>query len=162
MRYRVDRAWAILWTLSVTEIVSWGVLVYSPAVFLLPMERELGWTRAEVAAGPSIAMLTWALSAVPVGRWLDRHGTRALMTAGSCAAALVAFAWAAVTSRPAYYAIWAGIGDRPARPQRAPPHGATGGPSGSSSPICRAPRISPSSRRSRRAESRRLDPPAPA
>ena len=37
MRYRVDRAWAILWTLCVTEIVSWGVLVYSPAVFLLPM-----------------------------------------------------------------------------------------------------------------------------
>ena len=92
------------------EIVSCGVLVYSPAVLLLPMERELGWTRAEVAAGPSIAMLTWALSAVPVGRWLDRHGTRALMTAGSCAAAVLTLAWAAVESLPAYYAIWAGIG----------------------------------------------------
>ena len=32
-----DRAWAIVGALSITEIVSWGILYYAFAVFLLPM-----------------------------------------------------------------------------------------------------------------------------
>src|SRR5215831_4645136 len=41
--------WVIVAALSVTETTSWGILYYSPTVFLLPMERELGWTRAQLA-----------------------------------------------------------------------------------------------------------------
>jgi len=106
----MDRARAILWTLCVTEIVSWGVLVYAPAVFLLPMEQELGFTRAELSGGFSLAMLTCAISAVPVGRWLDRHGPRGIMTAGSCVAVVLTLAWSRVSTLSEYYAIWAGIG----------------------------------------------------
>ena len=35
-----SRAWAIVGALSVTETVSWGVLYYAFAVFLLPMQRD--------------------------------------------------------------------------------------------------------------------------
>ena len=43
-----SRAWAIVGALSVTETVSWGVLYYAFAVFLVPMERELGFSAAEL------------------------------------------------------------------------------------------------------------------
>ena len=37
------RAWVIVGALSVTEMVSWGILYYAFAEFLLPMQRELGY-----------------------------------------------------------------------------------------------------------------------
>ena len=36
--------WTIVWTLAVTETVSWGILYYAFAVFLVPMQTELGWS----------------------------------------------------------------------------------------------------------------------
>ena len=48
VRYRyfpASRGWAIVGALSVTEIVSWGVLYYAFAVFLVPMQRELGFSQ---------------------------------------------------------------------------------------------------------------------
>ena len=39
------RAWAIVGALSVTETVSWGILYYAFAVFLLPMQHDLGFSR---------------------------------------------------------------------------------------------------------------------
>ena len=42
---RRARAWAIVAALSVTETVSWGILYYAFAVFLVPMQRELGSPR---------------------------------------------------------------------------------------------------------------------
>ena len=48
------RGWAIVGALSVTEIVSWGVLYYAFAVFLLPMQRELGYSAAELTGAFSL------------------------------------------------------------------------------------------------------------
>ncbi len=102
--------WVLVLTLSLTETVSWGVLYYAFAVFLTPMQDDLGWSRATLTGGYSLALLISGVAALPAGRWLDRHGPRALMTAGSCAAALLVVAWAAVDSVAAYYLVWAGIG----------------------------------------------------
>src|SRR5215831_339781 len=98
--------WVIVAALSVTETTSWGILYYSPTVFLLPMERELGWTRAQLSGALSLSLLVAALAAVPVGRWLDRHGPRAIMTVGSCLATLTVLAWSRVESLTTFYAIW--------------------------------------------------------
>ena len=53
-----SRAWAIVGALSVTETVSWGILYYAFAVFLLPMERELGFSTAELTGAFSLALLS--------------------------------------------------------------------------------------------------------
>jgi MFS family permease len=47
---------------------------------------------------------------LPVGRWLDRHGARLLMTAGSCIGVLLVLAWAMTNSLLLLYGLWAGIG----------------------------------------------------
>ena len=67
-------------TLGVTETISWGVLYYAFTVYLAPMEAELGWSRGDMTGAFSLAVLLAGLAAIPVGRWLDRHGPRLLMT----------------------------------------------------------------------------------
>jgi MFS family permease len=104
------RGWLLVATLAATETTSYGVLTYAFAVFLLPMQQELGWSPTALTGAYSTAIIVSGFAAIPVGRWLDRHGARALMTTGSAAATLLVLAWAHVTDVTAYYAIWAGIG----------------------------------------------------
>lgn len=54
----------------------------SYVVFLLPMERDLGWTRSEMTSVYSIYLLVNGLSSPIVGMLFDRWGPRALFTCG--------------------------------------------------------------------------------
>jgi sugar phosphate permease len=107
---RLYYGWIIVLALSLAEPVSWGVQYYAIAVFLRPMEADLGWSRTTMAGAYSLALVVSGLAAFPVGRWLDRHGPRGLMTVGSIAAALLILAWSRVESLTAYYLIWVGLG----------------------------------------------------
>ncbi len=109
-RSRPYYGWQIVVTLGVTETVSWGILYYAFTVFLTPMEADLGWSRTATSGAFSVALLVSAVAAVPVGRSLDRHGGRLLMTLGSGAGALLVAAWAYVDSLAAFYVIWVAIG----------------------------------------------------
>jgi MFS family permease len=109
-RGRVYYGWIILAALAVTEPTSWGVIYYAFGVLLEPMQREFGWNQAYLTGAFSLAVLVSAIAAVPVGRILDRHGARVLMTLGSCAATLLVLAWASVESLFGFYAVWVGLG----------------------------------------------------
>ena len=104
------RAWGIVGALSVTETVSWGILYYAFAVFLIPMQRELGFSTAELTGAFSLALLVSAVAGIAVGRWLDRRSPRGLMTAGSIAATALVLAWSQVDGLAAFYALWIAIG----------------------------------------------------
>jgi len=107
---RLYYGWVIVLTLSITQLTSWGVLYYGFGVVMPVMERELGWSRIVLTGGFSLALLISGIAAVPVGHWLDRHGTRVLMTVGSIAATLLLLAWSQVTTIIGFYLVWAGIG----------------------------------------------------
>lgn len=96
--------------LSFAETVSWGIVYYAFSVFIRPMEIELGWSRAQVTGAFSLALLVGGIAAVPVGHWLDAHGPRTLMTAGSVAAVVLLMAWSRVESLVGFYLVWAGLG----------------------------------------------------
>jgi MFS family permease len=96
--------------LSLAQTISWGILYYAFAVFLQPMEAELGWSRTTLTGAFSLSLLVSGCAAVPVGHWLDAHGPRGLMTAGSALAVALLFGWSQTTSVPAFYALWAGLG----------------------------------------------------
>src|SRR5919204_3663363 len=101
--------WTIVAVLAVTETVSWGVLYYAFAVFLPSMQSALGWSKTELTGAFSLALATSALAAFPVGRWLDRHSPRPLMTLGSLAGALLVLAWSQVQALLLFYVIWIGL-----------------------------------------------------
>ena len=50
------RAWGIVGALSVTETVSWGILYYAFAAFLVPMQRDLGYSAAQLTGAFSLAL----------------------------------------------------------------------------------------------------------
>src|SRR2546425_969932 len=74
------------------------------------MEADLGWSRVEITGAFSMGMGVAALAALPVGRWIDRHGARALMTAGSCLGVALLLVWSRVESLAALYAVWCLMG----------------------------------------------------
>ncbi|HEY7943518.1 MAG TPA: MFS transporter [Casimicrobiaceae bacterium] len=103
-------AWRLVPALGVTQIVSWGTLYYSIAVLGASMRAELGVSAAWLFGAYSLALLLSALAAPMVGRAIDRHGGRAVMSAGSVCAALSLFLIAHVHSTIALYLAWSVAG----------------------------------------------------
>lgn len=97
--------WYIALALAISETVSYGVMFYAFSVFITPMEAELGWTRGELSGAFSLSLLIAGLAAFPVGHWLDRHGARLLMTAGSLGATLLVLLWSGVNSLPEFVLV---------------------------------------------------------
>ncbi|HEU4423374.1 MAG TPA: MFS transporter [Pilimelia sp.] len=102
--------WRIVAALAVSQTVGYGVLSYAFSVLLTPMQEALHADPATITGALTTALLAGAAAAVPVGRWLDRHGGRALMTAGSVAATLLVVAWSQVQTVLQLYLVWLGIG----------------------------------------------------
>lgn len=102
----------VLVTLCITEITSWGVLFYAFPVLLGRIAVTTGWPATAVTAALSASQLVAALTGIPVGRWLDRNGPRAVMTAGSVVAVTSVVAIAAAPTLPLFFAAWllAGVG----------------------------------------------------
>jgi MFS family permease len=93
--------------LAVTELVSWGVLVYTFSVLVVPMHTELGWSPAQLNGAYTAGVAVSGLIAVPVGRWLQRHGARGMMTAGSLLGVAALLTWAHTHSLVTFYAAFA-------------------------------------------------------
>lgn len=104
---RVYYGWVLVWSIGVTELISWGVLIYAFSVVLVPMEAQLGWTTAQLTGAYSLGILISGIASVPVGRWLDARGPRGLMTAGSALTVAVLLLWSRVESLALFYVTFA-------------------------------------------------------
>lgn len=107
---RLYYGWVIVVALSLTQLTSWGILYYAFSVIAPAMQADLHWSKVTVTGAFSLALLLSGIAAIPVGRWVDRYGTRAVMTVGSCLAVLLVLGWARVSTVVGFYAVWAGIG----------------------------------------------------
>jgi MFS family permease len=96
--------------LAFAQPTSWGIAYYSFSVMLKPIQQDTGWSTAALTGAFSLSLLCSGAAALFVGRWVDRHGTRALMTVGSTAASLLVLALAVVHHLIVFYVIWAAIG----------------------------------------------------
>ncbi|WP_144128223.1 MFS transporter [Catellatospora sichuanensis] len=104
------RSRPLIAALAVTQTVGYGVLYYVFSVFLAPMAADLHTTSAAVTGALTVSVLTTAAAAVPVGRWLDRHGGRGLMTAGSILGTGAVLAWSQITDIRQLYAVFVVLG----------------------------------------------------
>jgi len=77
---------------------------------VVPMRQALHASTGQLSGALSLAIGVSAAAAVPVGRWLDRHGPRALMTAGSLLGAASVAGWSQAQTLPQLYAAFAGMG----------------------------------------------------
>lgn len=95
--------WWMVAGLTLTEPISWGVLIYAFSVFVVPMHDELGWAPHELNGAYTTGVIVSGVVAIPVGRWLQRHGARGLMTAGSALTVVALLGWSQARSLPMLY-----------------------------------------------------------
>lgn len=101
---------ALVWGIATTQLIGWGTLYVPFPLMVTPMEAELGWSRVLLNAAFTCGLLASGITAVPAGRWLDRHGARGMMSLGAVAAALLLLAWSLVRDPAAFFAIWVLMG----------------------------------------------------
>jgi MFS family permease len=102
--------WNMVWAFAVATTVAYGVLYYSFAVFVKPMELELGWNRAQTSLAFSLALIVAGLFAPFLGRVVDRRGARVVTSLGALIAAITVFLWSRVSSLEMLYLTWALLG----------------------------------------------------
>ena len=80
----MSRAWVVLACLCCAGFARQGPAVATLSIFVEPLIREFGWSRTALSGAVSLAGVMAALVSPPLGRILDRHGSRAVL----CAAVL--------------------------------------------------------------------------
>lgn len=105
-----DEPWALAWTLGWTELVSWGVLYYAFSALLVPMQNEFGWSTAAITGAYSLALFVSGVLAPAIGRYIDHHGARGVMTIGSILGVALVLVWSGIDTLPGFYVLWIGMG----------------------------------------------------
>lgn len=68
--------WVILVAVSLSLAVAMGQLVNGQSVYFIPLEKEFGWARGDVALINTIGLVGVAVGGIVVGHVVDRLGTR--------------------------------------------------------------------------------------
>ncbi len=102
--------WPLVLALALAQLVAWGTFYYAFAILMAPMGAELGWSKAEMNGALSLGLAVTGLASFGAGRWIDRHGGRAIMTLGSVVGAVLLILWSQITQLWQLYAIWVCIG----------------------------------------------------
>ncbi|MCZ6544924.1 MAG: MFS transporter, partial [Chloroflexi bacterium] len=104
--------WRVWWRvalLGVTTIVSYGFVLYSFGVFVVPIEEETGWGTGVVSAAFSLSLLGGGLGAIFAGRVLDKVGARPVMLVSLAAGSVLLLVAASAESSTAFIVAW-GLG----------------------------------------------------
>jgi MFS family permease len=96
--------------LGITQITAWGTSYYCLGVLAGPIVKDTGWSRGFVFLGFTVALIVMGLVSSAVGRAIDRHGGRAVMTLGTVLVSTGLFALAHVRTEVAYLAVWTFLG----------------------------------------------------
>ncbi len=91
--------------LAVAQVVAWGVLYYAVLVAAPAIAADTGWDEQSIFVAITAGLLTSAVCAIPVGRWLDRYPRRVMVGGAILATFAVLFA-AGSPSIWAFGAFW--------------------------------------------------------
>jgi MFS family permease len=104
-RYRATVA-----ALALGQIVCWAVLFYAFTAFVLPMQRELGWSAPLLMGAYTTGLAVSAALSFAVGAAIDRGQGRAVLSWGPVVGAAGLLLWAMASHVAVLYAAWTVIG----------------------------------------------------
>jgi MFS family permease len=96
--------------LAVGQVLSWAALYYGFSSFVLPMQRELGWSKATLMGAFTLALAVWGGATYAAGAAVDRGHGRALMTGGALLGGAGFALWSAAAQPWVLYAAMALLG----------------------------------------------------
>ncbi|QCX26282.1 MFS transporter [Nocardioides jishulii] len=95
---------------AICQTLAMGVTFPAFSVLVLPVTAELGIGRPRLIGALTLATLIAAVAAVPVGRFMDRHGGRLLMVVGAACGVIGIATWASAQSVAQLYAAFVLLG----------------------------------------------------
>src|SRR5262252_2733453 len=93
--------------LAVGQIVCWAALFYAFTQLVLPMTRELGWSRPQMMGAFTLGLALWGAATYAMGAAIDRGHDRLVLTGGSLLGACGFALWSQAHSLAVLYAAWA-------------------------------------------------------
>lgn len=96
--------------LAVGQVLSWAALYYGFSSFVLPMQRELGWSKATLMGAFTLALAVWGAATYAAGAAIDRGHGRALMTGGALLGGAGFALWSAAAQPWVLYAAMVLLG----------------------------------------------------
>ena len=79
-KFKVYYGWAIVLALFLASFSRVPFTGYIFGVFLKPMSEELNWSRAQIAGAVTGGTILAGISALFVGRWIDKYGPRLIFS----------------------------------------------------------------------------------
>ena len=99
-----------IWYLATAETITWAGTVYLFPALLLHWERDLAWSKAELAPVMTLALLVSAGMAPLMGRLIDRDLGRVVLTGSAGLAAILLAALALAEQRWQFVGLWLLLG----------------------------------------------------
>lgn len=99
-----------VWLLAVGQTLTYAGLYYGFAALLPALEADYGWTKGQLAAGPSLAFLVTAVLTPFTGRLVDRGRAGEMLTLLPVLGAAAVSGMAMVTTQAGWLALWALVG----------------------------------------------------
>lgn len=96
--------------LAVTQILTWGILIYPPVLTMPQLTAARGWSLAFGMAGFTVGLVTSGLLSPTIGGLIDRFGGNVVMGSGALAGALGLAGMALAMHPVAYFACWLLLG----------------------------------------------------
>ena len=100
----------IVWPLAIAQTLLWAGLYYLFPSLLGSWEQDLGWSKASLSGGLTIALLLAALLAPIAGRQIDRGRGQSLFVGATAGGALLLALLSQVTALWQFYLVWIGLG----------------------------------------------------
>ncbi len=100
----------IVWPFAIAETIVWASFYYLFPALLPEWEKSLGWSRTELSAAFSSALVVSAVLAPSVGHLIDRGLSRLVFTGSAVLGAVMLVLLSQVTELWQFFAVWIGLG----------------------------------------------------
>lgn len=99
-----------IWSLAIGQTLFWAGLYYTFPALIVRWQEEFGWSKSELTAGLTLALLTSAIVSPLTGRMIDKGKGAPLLALGGIIGGFFLGFLGFVSSLPVFYGLWIGLG----------------------------------------------------
>ncbi|MEH6403589.1 MAG: MFS transporter [Sneathiella sp.] len=99
-----------IWFLACGETIFWAGIYYIFPALIVRWEADFGWSKSELTAALTMALVTSAIVSPVSGRLIDKGYGAYLLTGGGLIGGVLVASLSVVTTLPVFYGIWICLG----------------------------------------------------
>lgn len=96
--------------LAAGQLFAWAALYYTFSSFVLPMQRDFGWSKPEMMGAFTLGLAVWGVTSYTAGAAIDQGRGRWVMTLGAALAGIGFLLWSQMHSLAVLYIAWGLMG----------------------------------------------------